>query len=471
MDRERFDALARLLATTGSRRAMLGALLGVSLFGRDPDVLAQHGNGKGKGKRNSDGGQGVQGAGRPGAKHHAHHQHTHTQRQRRQQRDRQDRPGGQHPGPPVESRCGTKSCAPPEPGSDRTACDFNGFTGQAFTGQDLHGAIFRRIDGRGTSFAGTDLRGAVFTAACLRAASFREAQGAGATWEGACLVDADFTGADRGGDVAALDGALLCRTIRPDGAVANRDCGVDTARCRSSGGGSGPPPCTTAADCPEAPGRTRVCTDGACLSAPVGAGPDPSGPCAHCCGGACCLGRATACNGEGPCCAPNCSESNCGPDGCGGGGTCGTCPADLVCAGVFIGNQSATRCLCTAESCAQGCCTGSGRSGKEESCVALCPAGETCKGGSCVCVTAKACRPGQVCIDNTCVCATAKACRPYQECVDHQCLCTAQSCPNGCCSAFESCCPLDLCAFHCGLPGTPCQSCHGDQRCVDHRCL
>jgi hypothetical protein len=33
MDRERFDALARLLATTGSRRAALGALLGVSLLG------------------------------------------------------------------------------------------------------------------------------------------------------------------------------------------------------------------------------------------------------------------------------------------------------------------------------------------------------------------------------------------------------------------------------------------------------
>ena len=48
MDRERFDALARLLATTGSRRATLGALLAAGLLGRDPDALAKPGKGEGK---------------------------------------------------------------------------------------------------------------------------------------------------------------------------------------------------------------------------------------------------------------------------------------------------------------------------------------------------------------------------------------------------------------------------------------
>jgi hypothetical protein len=41
MDRERFDGLARLLATSGSRRGALGALLGVALLGQDPGALAK----------------------------------------------------------------------------------------------------------------------------------------------------------------------------------------------------------------------------------------------------------------------------------------------------------------------------------------------------------------------------------------------------------------------------------------------
>jgi hypothetical protein len=65
MDRERFDALAKLLATTGSRRATLAALLGLSLFGEDPDVLAKRGKGKDKGIDHGHDGQGVRGTGRP----------------------------------------------------------------------------------------------------------------------------------------------------------------------------------------------------------------------------------------------------------------------------------------------------------------------------------------------------------------------------------------------------------------------
>ena len=38
MDRDRFDALARLLASKGSRRGALGAILGAALFGRDPET-------------------------------------------------------------------------------------------------------------------------------------------------------------------------------------------------------------------------------------------------------------------------------------------------------------------------------------------------------------------------------------------------------------------------------------------------
>ena len=55
MDRERFDALARLLAATGSRRGAVGALVSVALLGHNPDVLADQKQGRGKGKRKARG--------------------------------------------------------------------------------------------------------------------------------------------------------------------------------------------------------------------------------------------------------------------------------------------------------------------------------------------------------------------------------------------------------------------------------
>jgi hypothetical protein len=93
MDRERFDALARLLVTSGSRRAALGALLGVVLLGQDPEALAKRRERKGKGQsgRGGHGGEGVQGEGRPGAAHKKHHRKHGTQRQRRKKRRQQDR--------------------------------------------------------------------------------------------------------------------------------------------------------------------------------------------------------------------------------------------------------------------------------------------------------------------------------------------------------------------------------------------
>jgi hypothetical protein len=172
-----------------------------------------------------------------------------------------------------------KLCAPPEPGSDRSGCDYNGFNGQSFTGQDLHGAIFRRIDGRGTSFDGTDSRGSVFAEACLRFATFRRANLAGATWGGACLFTADFTGADLGGNPDALAGAVLCATIMPDGTRNDRDCGRSSKYpcCLPPPGGGGVSwgescgPCTASDQChvagvcvcttPTAPSGTS-CTDG-----------------------------------------------------------------------------------------------------------------------------------------------------------------------------------------------------------------
>jgi hypothetical protein len=49
MDRERFDALTRLFASKQSRRAALGAVVGVSLFQGHARALAKPGQAKGKG--------------------------------------------------------------------------------------------------------------------------------------------------------------------------------------------------------------------------------------------------------------------------------------------------------------------------------------------------------------------------------------------------------------------------------------
>jgi hypothetical protein len=84
MDRERFDALARLLARGGSRRETLAVLISVALLRQSPDSL-------GKDKHQGHGGEGVQKEGRPGAAHKQHHKRKHTPRRRRKQRRQQDR--------------------------------------------------------------------------------------------------------------------------------------------------------------------------------------------------------------------------------------------------------------------------------------------------------------------------------------------------------------------------------------------
>jgi len=64
MDRDHFDKLTRLFATTESRRGALGALLGAAFLGQGVEALAKpnkgkgKGNGKGKSKGNDNSGKG-----------------------------------------------------------------------------------------------------------------------------------------------------------------------------------------------------------------------------------------------------------------------------------------------------------------------------------------------------------------------------------------------------------------------------
>jgi hypothetical protein len=66
MERDRFDALTRVFAKSGSRRVALGALLGAGLLGTGLDALASEGNGKNK--RKARGGGKKRGNNRKGVK-------------------------------------------------------------------------------------------------------------------------------------------------------------------------------------------------------------------------------------------------------------------------------------------------------------------------------------------------------------------------------------------------------------------
>ncbi len=473
MDRERFDALAKLLATTGSRRAALGALLSAGLFGQDPGAWANPGKRK----------------------------NTQKARKRRKKRGGRNNDGGsQEPDQPARC-CGTKQCAPPEDGSTRAGCDY---AGRSFVGEDHNGSIFRGIDGRNANFTATDNRGSVFAEACLQGATFRGATLGGSTWGDACLFRADFTGANLGGDLTLFDDARFCDTVMPDGSVNNRDCGKATPCCQAQPG----PACQTAGDCADEVCQTKACQNGQCAYTPVVNGSDPTGQCStHCCEGGCCNPGATECNSLGLCCAPNCAGRNCGDDGC--GGSCGACPDGGVC------DDISGVCLCTRQSCPEGCCTnGPGNPG-------ICQPGTTSQncgsgGGACrQCTAQEQCEDGvcqpAVCVGNcaqdndcpdlrNCVCNRAQGtccsrnctgkvcgsdgcggtcenlCPPNTVCGPDgtTCLCTAASCPNGCCSNGlgnpGECVEGDTNEL-CGRPGESCQTCTGQEQCQNNQCV
>lgn len=218
MDRQQFDILTRLLASTKSRRATLGTLLASSVLGKATDGQAK--------KRGQRDGREVQDEARPGAAHKAHHRRKKSRR-RRDQRNGDGQLGKQC--------CGTAQCTAPETGSDRAACNFQS---QSFAGQDLKGVILRGIDGRHANFNTTESREADFSAACLFGATFRDAQLNDATWDGACLFASDFSNAELGRP-DALDAAVLCATIMPDGIRNNRDCANLPRCCQPAQGGNG----------------------------------------------------------------------------------------------------------------------------------------------------------------------------------------------------------------------------------------
>lgn len=84
--------------------------------------------------------------------------------------------------------------------------------GRDFSGADLQGADFSGADLSGADFSGADLSGALFVGADLT----------GATFDGAVVEGAVFDGATV--DAGALEPALRCQTVMPDGELDNSFC-------------------------------------------------------------------------------------------------------------------------------------------------------------------------------------------------------------------------------------------------------
>ncbi len=191
MDRERFDALARLFGAAGSRRAVLGGLVGATVLGTAFDVDAK--KRKGRKKKNRKGGKG---------------------------RSNQ---------PPAQTTCfGNQTCVFKNTGGqDLAQCDFSNT--DVMEGKNCGGCQLRAADLSGADLDGTDFRGASLRDANLNGATMVNARLEGAKLDGACLTDADLTGA--GTDAGSLTGVKFCRTTLPDGSVSNANCASAGACC------------------------------------------------------------------------------------------------------------------------------------------------------------------------------------------------------------------------------------------------
>lgn len=184
MDHGSFDRIARLLASAGSRRAALGALLGAGALGVSEATAARSKKKRRTGKKGKDG---------------------------------------------VSAQA---VCAPPSNGVNRSNCDYSG---QDFSGQAIHSSIYKNTIFRNADLIETDL-----SSSNMRGANFRGANLCGADLSSSTLRDADFRGfafPGRETNLALADlhssacGGLLtngrtfiCGTTWCDGTIRNDDC-------------------------------------------------------------------------------------------------------------------------------------------------------------------------------------------------------------------------------------------------------
>jgi hypothetical protein len=429
VDRERFDALARLFATTGSRRSALGTLISVGILGVIPGAEAKHKKtGKGRGK-------GAHAKGRDKHHHDQGHDQSSTRAQAGDQTDVQPltdqsvepapevqaegQGGGQakHTGKGKRHGKGkgkgkskgkgqTQRSQPQSARSEATTCCSGGNCTPG-PGKNLTKCCYEDGMLAGANFKGVNLTSANFARATLTNANF-----AAANVSKACFVDADITGASF--KSAHTTGAIYCRTTTSSG-VNNSGCDKGTSCC---------PTCDDAHPC----GSGKVCCDGRCLT------------------GDCCDNNAqSTCDAGKLCCSRTCIE--------------GTCCRVADCA-----NELCQRKACNGNDCVYTPVTGPSPN-------SLCSA--TCCGGAC-------CDRGQVCDtrpnpdvcctpdsdDKTCAVGTAN---PKCGTVTNNCgqtvdcgPCGERLCQTGTCNDAT-----DTCSYSPVNDGQPGPGCAGPKFCCD----
>jgi hypothetical protein len=277
-----------------------------------------------------------------------------------------------------------------------------------------------------------------------------------AVWDpvecGKCYQTCDDVNSSAGNAViCTLAGAGICAASK--NAVVTLGCGVAAAAaCNYGGADCSHVLCELGKGCP------REC-DPACENR------DPvSGTCSDLCTqpNTHCLNRSCVCvevTCGATCCAPGevCKEGSCV-------GNCGPCwfPDNEgqcfdVCAGNFgaqggtccVGSQAPNGVCCPAgQDCCDGACIDTGSDPSNCGfCSHVCAAGETCSGGECQCGGA-VCDPGVCCNGDCCetVCVGDQCCPDDQFCIDGSCCPSGQPCCNdgccdGVCSSDGNCCP------------------------------
>jgi hypothetical protein len=193
MDREAFDGLARLLATSPTRRAALGALLGAGLAG--PLGAADAKKKKSARKRGS-------------------HKKARG-------------------GPDITAQA--VDCSSPGPSSTMNGCDFDGedFSGDNLSGSRIVGTTFRNAELTGTNLSSSNMKDASFRGADLTCANLRSSTLKNADFRGFAAPGAntDLTGANLSssgcGGIQFNGRTHFCRTRMCNGSVNDEDCPGD----------------------------------------------------------------------------------------------------------------------------------------------------------------------------------------------------------------------------------------------------